>query len=758
MSHVAVVFPPLQVSRDFIDYPFFADLGALQASALLSAAGHRVEVVDALALGEARARPAADDQLVLGASLELVSKRVPDADLAIVAYTPFHRPPARDPLLGELLAELRRRRPERPILLADLYQGGQHYVGAEPRAVLQAYPEVDTWLRYEAETVLAELVGELCRGGRRNRQVLDGAEVEDLDALPLPDWSRVDVEAYFGLHASVMQMLGRPSWAFPIDERSLPLVSARGCPFRCSHCSSNPGAPEGAPKRQRRHGVAALRRRLDQLVSLGAKRVHVLDELANVNHQHFDDLLRLVVERNLLLEIPNGLRADYVTLAHLAELAGRVTTLSISAESGSQRVVNEVVGKELELASITDVAARAQAAKIPLLVHFIIGFPGETRDELNQTLDYAAELAEHYDAWPSVQFATPLPGTRLAREAHGIELPVIRDWGPRFQREPTLTTAAISAPELGALKAAFDARLARAREPVTLVLDVTHVCNNHCRFCMSGTGEQVHADPAVLRERLERHRADGATALSVDGGEPTLYPELFSLLGQARNLGYEPITLTTNARRAAYPEYARRLVHSGLAAIVVSLHGARAETHAALVEDPDAFEQTVRGLRNLLEHATPSTHVRVSCTLTRQNLAELETLARDVESWGVPELELRMVAPFGSLTHTVAPSLQDAAAAVRAVLEERRQRLQVFVTGLPYCVLPGHEARITPDEALAGKRRIHEQIGNVRAWDHWREQREHHAECATCTSRPRCAGFVRAQHRDPRWVSLRTSG
>jgi SulP family sulfate permease len=41
MVDVAVLFPPLRVSRDFIDYPYFADLGAVQAAAVLRAAGKR---------------------------------------------------------------------------------------------------------------------------------------------------------------------------------------------------------------------------------------------------------------------------------------------------------------------------------------------------------------------------------------------------------------------------------------------------------------------------------------------------------------------------------------------------------------------------------------------------------------------------------------------------------------------------------------------------------------------------------------------
>src|SRR5690606_1717143 len=150
------------------------------------------------------------------------------------------------------------------------------------------------------------------------------------------------------------------------------------------HCSSNPGLSPGMPKKQRRYSSDYLARHLDWLVSHGARRVHLLDELANVNARHFERLIELLVERDLRFEIPNGLRADYLDERLLAAMRGRVTTLSVSAESGVQRVVDEVVGKELDLATITRAAELTAGAGIPLLIHFMIGLPGETRAEINQ--------------------------------------------------------------------------------------------------------------------------------------------------------------------------------------------------------------------------------------------------------------------------------------------------------------------------------------------------------------------------------------
>ena len=197
MARVVVLLPPVSVARDFIDYPYFADLGAVQMAAALRAGLYDVDLVDAYALPGSGLSWRPDGRAHMGASVAEVAERchvsVRDADATVVALTPFHRPPTRDDVLAGLLAELAAIAPRAPILLADLYQSGQHYVESEE--ALASYPEARAWLKYEGEVALPRLlagrsVSSLPRG------VLRGEDVPRLDELPLPAWDLVDLAAH----------------------------------------------------------------------------------------------------------------------------------------------------------------------------------------------------------------------------------------------------------------------------------------------------------------------------------------------------------------------------------------------------------------------------------------------------------------------------------------------------------------------------------------------------------------------------------
>ncbi|HEY8376037.1 MAG TPA: radical SAM protein, partial [Nannocystis sp.] len=572
-GRVLVVHPPVSVARDFIDYPYFADLGAVQLAAVLEHRGIACALVDAYALPGAGLSWRADGRAHLGASVAAVLEACAGAFAAVVvAITPFHRPPRRDDLLAALLSGLRARVGEAPIVLADCYQSGQHYVAAP--GLLDAYPEADAYVQFEAEvTVPALLEGYLQRGERPRG--LHRGKGPVLDDLPVPAWSKVNLEAYHRFRSAVVAGLGRGAWAFPIEGATLPVVTSRGCPFTCAHCSSNPDVLPGQPKTQRRSSKVALSRLLTALArEHGARGLFVLDELINVHPTHFDEFLRLVAELDLRFELPNGLRADYLEPRHLQAMKGRITTLSVSAESGVQRVVDEVVGKRLDLSAIVRAAEQAAAASVPLLIHYIIGQPGETAAEINATLEFALDLWDRFRAWPAVQFATPLPGTRLARALPLVSEPEDGDWGPRFQVAPTGAT--VPAEVLSQFRRTFEQRLAASQGPRKLVLNATYACNNHCSFCAVGTRTQLHGNPERLREQLAHYRAQGVELLDIDGGEPTLHPDLLGLIRHARALGYRAINVTTNGRLCAYEAFAARLVNSGLSSLLFSVHGADA--------------------------------------------------------------------------------------------------------------------------------------------------------------------------------------
>ena len=764
MARIAIVVAPIRVSRDLIDYPWFADLGAVQAAAIVRDAGHDVALVDAFALPGAGLADAGGGELELGAPLATVIAAVPaDVDAIVVAFTPFHRPPSRDAALGAALEATRAAHPARPIVLADLYQSGQHVVEAAPGEVMAQYPEVDALLRLEAEDELAPLLEALVDEARRTgarpaARVVTGGEPA-LDRMPAPAWDLVDFEAYFAFHDRVARGLGRPRWAFPIDGRSAPLVTSRGCPFRCVHCSSNPSSrADGAPvrpKTQRRRPLAAIDADLGALARRGVRRVHVQDELVNVNEAHFDGLIALIEKHDLRLEIPNGVRADYLLPRHLEALRGRVTTLSVSAESGSPRVLAEIVDKDLDLGHVTRVAEQAQAAGVPLLVHFLIGLPGETRPEINATLEYAASLLDRFGAQPSVQFATPLPGTRLARLARETArvLPFVRDYGPHFQRLPAMDTAAVSRAELARFKRTFDARIAASEGPKKVILNVTYKCNNHCTFCATGTRTQLDGDGRRQRELLVKYRKLGVRLLDLDGGEPTLHPGLVPLIGFARRVGYDRVNVTTNARMAAYEGYAARLARSGVTSILVSIHGPDAQTHAQNVGVAEAFDQTVAGARNLVRVAPPGVELGANVTVTKSNHRRLDEIAALCLEIGLRWLNLQFLTPFGRATSSVAPDTAEAAAMARRVLDAYGDRMKIQVVNLPFCFLPGYDDHLMGDLLKLERHMIFVNNDEVNLAEYLREWRAKQPICEGCEHAVFCGGFFQLDDvPEPTWL------
>lgn len=85
---VLVVHPPVSIARDFIDYPYFADLGAVQVAATLRAAGHDVTLVNAYALPGSTLTWREDGRAHLGGSVEQTLAACPEVDVAVVATTP----------------------------------------------------------------------------------------------------------------------------------------------------------------------------------------------------------------------------------------------------------------------------------------------------------------------------------------------------------------------------------------------------------------------------------------------------------------------------------------------------------------------------------------------------------------------------------------------------------------------------------------------------------------------------------------------
>jgi anaerobic magnesium-protoporphyrin IX monomethyl ester cyclase len=223
--------------------------------------------------------------------------------------------------------------------------------------------------------------------------------VEELNQMPFPAWHRFRLDRYTNLQPTVDR----------VDGISLPILTSRGCPYRCSYCS------QIGPRLWRARSTDSVLAEWHWLVEeQGAAEIGVLDDSFNINRQRVLDVCRRLVDEGLN-HVPwimiNGIRAnlaDVETLGAMKRAGCRRTAFGV--ESGNQAILDSVVDKHLTLDQVRSAFRAAQAVGLETIGFFIIGMPGETEATMDDTIRFACELDPMV---ANFSIATPFPGTEM---------------------------------------------------------------------------------------------------------------------------------------------------------------------------------------------------------------------------------------------------------------------------------------------------------------------------------------------------------
>ncbi|MFH1022272.1 MAG: radical SAM protein [Planctomycetota bacterium] len=136
--------------------------------------------------------------------------------------------------------------------------------------------------------------------------------------------------------------------------------------------------------------------------------------------------------------------------------------------------------------------------------------------------------------------------------------------------------------------------------PIAATFEITRRCNLRCRHCFNtdrrigGPGDPAEIPTEIAIRILEGLREAGGLHVAFTGGEPLIHPDLATLVGIARSLGFIPALLTNGTRldRGA----ADALAEAGLEEIRISLHGASAAGHDRFTGEPGSFDAALRGI------------------------------------------------------------------------------------------------------------------------------------------------------------------
>ncbi|XXY45091.1 radical SAM protein [Sorangium sp. So ce269] len=242
------------------------------------------------------------------------------------------------------------------------------------------------------------------------------AYVNDLDTLGQLDYSLLKTERYFTYERN--GIMARNKFSYDGAERSVSLVTSRGCPYKCSFCSIH----IHAGRRYRRYSVEHTLDHIETLVNrLGVKHIHFEDDNLTLDRDRLHRLMDGVLERRLRFtwDTPNGVFANTLDLEMMQKMkATGCTYLVVGVESGDQWVLDNVIMKQpLTLEHVLNAFRLGKQVGIDMQAFYIIGFPRESLAQIRKTLKFALDCLRDHDVIPHMALARADPGTALFQEA-----------------------------------------------------------------------------------------------------------------------------------------------------------------------------------------------------------------------------------------------------------------------------------------------------------------------------------------------------
>ena len=295
--------------------------------------------------------------------------------------------------------------------------GGPH-ASAMPEQTLQD-SSLDMVVVGEGDFVLPKIVaGEaperlpgVCykHDGTVHRSSLNGY-IRDLDVLPFPKWELYDMGRYRNPRLS--------SRRNPV----VSLESSRGCVYGCTFCNKSTFG--------RTFRVKSPERVVDEvehMLRIGFQEVQFLDDGFTTNLDRAKEICAEIMRRGLRFPwCPRiGVRVDRVDreVLRMMREAG-CYRVNFGIESGNQEIIDGIK-KGITLDQVRRAVRWANEVGLETFGYFMIGLPGETEENLQETIDFALSLNLDY---VKAAVTIPLPGTPLYDEWEGEGLLKGQEW------------------------------------------------------------------------------------------------------------------------------------------------------------------------------------------------------------------------------------------------------------------------------------------------------------------------------------------
>jgi len=283
--------------------------------------------------------------------------------------------------------------------------------------ILENCPNVDAVVIGEGEKTLEKIltldmdewqsIEGFAFKNRKNEVVINEkiSFIECLDDLAPPAYDLFDFADY---------KLDSSGWYNPkkLDiGTSVPILTSRSCPYKCSFCGMN--LVMGTSFRSR--SAEKVFKEIEYLYNEhNVRYFNIMDDNFTLDKKRIKQICKYIIDAkfDLSFDMPNGIMTttlDDDVIDALAEAGFAYCFLAI--ESGSDFIRNKVMHKQLSLETIFRVIKSFRRhPQIHLAAFFLMGMPEETRETLDETYELIEKL--DLDSF-KMSVATPFPGTKL---------------------------------------------------------------------------------------------------------------------------------------------------------------------------------------------------------------------------------------------------------------------------------------------------------------------------------------------------------
>jgi anaerobic magnesium-protoporphyrin IX monomethyl ester cyclase len=234
----------------------------------------------------------------------------------------------------------------------------------------------------------------------------------DLDTLPFPLWQKWQFDGYWSAgyaHAPVKR-----------NTKFLPIISSRGCPYRCTFCVS----PTLNPTWRMRSAKNVVDEMEYFFKKMNVTDYHFSDLDPTVNSQRTKDICQEIIKRELPIEwkLSQGTKIETVKDVETVELMKKagLTFFSFSPESGSVELMKKLK-KPFDYDHAIKITKHLNRLGIKSQACFIAGTPEETESDQKMSIQYVKKLVKAGVDEIAVFIYSPIPGSALADQVTGFK-------------------------------------------------------------------------------------------------------------------------------------------------------------------------------------------------------------------------------------------------------------------------------------------------------------------------------------------------